>query len=180
MCRFTLILRAFSHFMFSINPPLNQKSGGFYSRNHLLKSSVHHIKQLLWFIVLYLCIDVHSCFAVFVSGKVLNRFGVYSRIKQVCDVSVPQLVWGHIKIYCVLNVGIVLLLHAQRRFHTIFNALSVHIFIIAYLGTSIVPTILACMLHFSYCLLAHDFFKANSFIKEKTKVTSRTITLVEA
>ena len=54
-----------------------------------MKSTIHYIKQLLWFIVLHFRIDVHSCFAVFMPCKILNRLGVNARIEEVRDVSVP-------------------------------------------------------------------------------------------
>ena len=58
-----------------------------------MKSTVYYTEQLLWLIILDLSIDVHSCFAVFMSCKILNRLGINSGIKQVRDVCVPELVW---------------------------------------------------------------------------------------
>jgi len=54
-----------------------------------MKRTIYYPKQLLWFIVLHFCIDVHSCFAVFVSGKVLYCLWINARIEKIGDVSVP-------------------------------------------------------------------------------------------
>ena len=54
-----------------------------------MKRTIYYPKQLLWFIVLHFCIDVHSCFAVFVSGKVLHCLWIDTRVKKIGDVSVP-------------------------------------------------------------------------------------------
>lgn len=62
--------------------------------------------------------------------EVLNCFRVNPSIEQIGNVGMPQLMRCHIKIYRVLYVGIILLLHAQRRLHAIFDALSVYIFIV--------------------------------------------------
>ena len=47
------------------------KNGLFSFSDRLMKRTIYYPKQLLWFIVLHFCINVHSCFAVFMSGKVL-------------------------------------------------------------------------------------------------------------
>ena len=54
-----------------------------------MKRTIYYPKQLLWFIVLHFCINVHSCFAVFVSGKVLYCLWINARIEKIGDVSVP-------------------------------------------------------------------------------------------
>mgnify|MGYP000158122775 CR=1 FL=1 len=56
-----------------------------------MKRTIYYPKQLLWFIVLHFCIDVHSCFAVFVSGKVLDGLWINTSIEKIGNVSVPQL-----------------------------------------------------------------------------------------
>ena len=63
-----------------------------------MKRTIYYPKQLLWFIVLHFCIDVHSCFAVFVSGKVLDGLWINTSIEKIGNVSVPQLMRGYIKV----------------------------------------------------------------------------------
>ena len=70
----------------------------------LMESTVYNPKQLLWFIILYFRIDVHSCLAVFMSCKILNCLWINSRIEKIGDVSVPQLVRGHIKIQTIYHL----------------------------------------------------------------------------
>ena len=79
-----------------------------------MKCRIYYIKQLFWFIILYSCIDVHSCLAVFMSRKILNRLWINSRIEKIGDVSVPQLVRGHIKVQRISDFGLIFLGHAQR------------------------------------------------------------------
>ena len=53
-----------------------------------MESAIYHAKQLLWLIILHLCIDVHSCFAVFMPCKVLDSLRVHPGIQQVGDIGV--------------------------------------------------------------------------------------------
>ena len=57
-----------------------------------MESAIYHAKQLLWLIILHLCVDVHSCFAVFMPCKVLDSLGVNPGIQQVGDIGMPKLV----------------------------------------------------------------------------------------
>ena len=50
------------------------KMGLGYSHS-LIKCGIHHADKLLWFIILYLGVNVHRCFDVFMSRKVLTVFG---------------------------------------------------------------------------------------------------------
>ena len=95
-----------------------------------MESTVYHPKQLLWFIVLHLGVDVHSCLAVFMSCKILNRLWINSGIEKIGDVSVPQLVRGHIKVQRISDFGLIFLGHAQRWGNRVFDALTIHILII--------------------------------------------------
>ena len=79
-----------------------------------MKSTIYNPKQLLRFIILHLGVDVHSCLAVFMSCKILNRLWINSRIEKIGDVSVPQLVRGHIKVQRISDFGLFFLRHAQR------------------------------------------------------------------
>lgn len=95
-----------------------------------MKRTIYYPKQLLWFIVLHFCIDVHSCFAVFVSGKVLHCLWIDTRVKKIGDVSVPQLMGRHIEVQRIFDFGLILLGHAQRWSNRIFDTLPIYILII--------------------------------------------------
>lgn len=72
-----------------------------------MKRTIYYPKQLLWFIVLHFCIDVHSCFAVFVSGKVLDGLWINTSIEKIGNVSVPQLMRGYIKVQRISDFGLI-------------------------------------------------------------------------
>ena len=88
-----------------------------------MKRTIYYPKQLLWFIVLHFCIDVHSCFAVFVSGKVLDGLWINASIEKIGNVSVPQLMRGYIKVQRISDFGLIFLGHAQRWGNRVFDAL---------------------------------------------------------
>ena len=95
-----------------------------------MKRTIYYPKQLLWFIILHFCIDVHSCFAIFVSGKVLYCLWINARIEKIGDVSVPQLMRCHIKVQRIFDLGLILLGHTQRWSNRIFDTLPIYILII--------------------------------------------------
>ena len=78
-----------------------------------MESAIYHAKQLLWLIILHLCVDVHSCFAVFIPCKVLDSLRVNPGIQQVGDIGVAQQMWCQMEIQCILNLGIIFLHHPQ-------------------------------------------------------------------
>ncbi len=86
--------------------PLTQSITNVLRKVRWAKCLVHHIEKFLWLIILHLCIDVHSCFAIFMSGKILNRLGINTRIKQICNIGVPELMGRHFKIQGIDNPGI--------------------------------------------------------------------------
>ena len=86
---FSLIFRAFPAFCFSVIRCADHKKRPFSFSDRLMKRTIYYPKQLLWFIVLHFCINVHSCFAVFMSGKVLYCLWINARIEKIGDVSVP-------------------------------------------------------------------------------------------
>ena len=88
-----------------------------------MKRTIYYPKQLFWFIVLHYCIDVHSCFAVFVSGKVLDGLWINTSIEKIGNVSVPQLMRGYIKVQRISDFGLIFLGHAQRWGNRVFDAL---------------------------------------------------------
>ena len=95
-----------------------------------MESTIYHPEQLLWFIVFHLCVDVHSCLAVFMSCKVLNRFGINTTIEQVGNVSVSQLMRGHIKVQRISDFRLIFLCHTQRWGNCVFDAMPIHILIV--------------------------------------------------
>ena len=78
--------------------PLTQSTGSIIRGAGWVKRLIHNAKKFFGLIVLDLCINVHSCFAVFMSGKVLNRLGVNACIKQICNIGMPELMGRHFKI----------------------------------------------------------------------------------
>ena len=92
-----------------------------------MKSAVYNTEQLLWLIIFHLRINVHSCFAVFMPGKVLDRLWINPCIEKVGNVCVPQLVRRHIKIQRIFDFGLIFLRHAQRWGNRVFDALPIHI-----------------------------------------------------
>ena len=96
------------------------------SRN-LMESTVYHPKQLLWFIVLHLCVDVHRCLTVFMSGKVLDCLGINASIQKVGNIGMPKLMWRHIEVDGIYQFWIVLLMAAEGWGNSALNALTVDI-----------------------------------------------------
>ena len=69
--------------------PLTQSIASVLRKVRWVKCLVHHIEKFFGLIILDLCINVHSCFAIFMSGKILNRLGINACIEQIRDVGVP-------------------------------------------------------------------------------------------
>ena len=78
--------------------PLTQSTGSIIRSVRGVKCLIHNVKKFFGLIVLDFCINVHSCFTIFMSGKVLNRLGVNARVKQICNVGVPELMGRYFKI----------------------------------------------------------------------------------
>ena len=95
-----------------------------------MKCLLHHTEKFFGLIILDFCINVHSCFTIFMPGKILHRLGVNACIKQICNIGVPELMGRHFKIQGIDDPGVVFLAGSQRRLYRVFDALSVHIFII--------------------------------------------------
>ena len=96
----------------------------------MVKCRIYYINQLFWLIILHSCIDVHSCLTVFMSGKVLNCFGVNACIQEIGNVGMAQQVRSYLKVQAIHNVGVIFLMPAQARLNRVLDALSVHILII--------------------------------------------------
>lgn len=64
----------------------------------LIKNMLQHRRNIFRTVIFCLGIDIHSDFAVFMAGKVLNCLGIYRRINQICDVGMPKLMWCHFKV----------------------------------------------------------------------------------
>ena len=110
--------------------PLTQSIASVLRKVRWVKCLVHHIEKFVRLIILDLCINVHSCFAIFMSGKILNRLGINACIEQIRDVGVPELMGCHFKIKGVDDPWVVFLAGPQGRLYRVLDALPVHIFII--------------------------------------------------
>ena len=82
--------------------------------------------------------------------KVLNRFGINTTIEQVGDVSVSQLMRGHIKIQCISDFGLIFLCHTQRWGNCVFDALPIHI-LMQNKERDILASLLLYFLFYYYC-----------------------------
>ena len=74
------------------------RGGGSTVGNSLGECFVDYTVKHLRLIILYLRVNIHSCFAVFVSCQILDSFWVHARMDQVGDVGVSQQVRGHVEI----------------------------------------------------------------------------------
>ena len=110
--------------------PLTHKIGAFSNCNRLVKCSIHNPYQLFRLIILYLCVNVHSCFTIFMPRKILNRFGIDTGIQQIRDVGVPELMGCYIKINAVYDLRIILLMTAQFGIYLILDWLTIYILVI--------------------------------------------------
>lgn len=72
-------------------------------RIHVVECVIYNGGQSIGAVVFHLSIYVHCNFAVFMTGQVLNSFGIYPSIYQVRDICMPQLVWCHLKIQAVVS-----------------------------------------------------------------------------
>ena len=94
-----------------------------------MKCGVYHTTELFRLIVLDFRVNVHSCLAVLVTCKILNRLWINSGIQEIGDISMSKLVRRHIKIQTVNDLGIVLLMLTQCWIHQNLDGLPVHILI---------------------------------------------------
>ena len=121
----TLILQGFPGLFFQLPPSINSKMGERSRQQVLCKSLIYDAEQFFWPVILYFRIDIHSGFAVFMSGEILNCLGIDTCVKKIGDVGMPKLVWGHGKIHGVNNPGIVGLMSSQCRAYLVFDPLSI-------------------------------------------------------
>ena len=80
--------------------------------------------KLFWFIILYLCIYVHSYFAVFMSGEILDSFGIDGSINEICYICVPELMGCNMKIQRIDHIAVVGCLLSEDRLYGMDNLLS--------------------------------------------------------
>ena len=97
--------------------PLTQSIADLYLGAKWVKCLLHHTEKFFGLIILDFCINVHSCSAIFMSSKVLNRLWVNARIKQICNVATPELMGCHFKIQGIDNPGVVFLAEAWSNDH---------------------------------------------------------------
>ena len=103
MCRFSLIFRGFSAFCLKVAPLFNQENGATSHPKLLVQSSVYNAYEFFRLIILHLCINGHSCLTIFMSGQILHRFRVNTFMNQIRDISVPEKMWCHIEIQCIVD-----------------------------------------------------------------------------
>ena len=94
-----------------------------------MKCGVYHTTELFRLIVLDFRINVHSCLAVLVTCKILNRLWINSCIQEIGDIGMSKLVRRYIKIQAVNDLRIVLLMLTQCWIHQNLDGLAIHIFI---------------------------------------------------
>ena len=92
-----------------------------------VQSAVYNSGKLFGFIILDLGVDVHSYFAVFVSGQILNGLRIDASMDQVRDVGMPQQMRRHIEIEAISDVIPVDTFLPRLRFELLFDCLSVDI-----------------------------------------------------
>lgn len=77
------------HFL-KVAPFFNSETGVLLCFISLSQRCIYYLRQFFRLIVLHLCIDVHSCFTVLMSCKILNRLRIYSCVQKICNVSVSK------------------------------------------------------------------------------------------
>ena len=92
----------------------------------LRQCTINYTDEFFGSIIFHLGVNVHSSFAVLMPCKILNRLRVYSGIKQICDISVTELVRGHFKVHCINNIRIVLLVRSQSRLFRVLDPLTIY------------------------------------------------------
>ena len=82
--------------------------------------------KLFWFIILYLCIDVHRYFAVLVSGEILDSFRIDGSIYEICYICVPELMGCNMEIQRIDHIAVVGCLLSEDRLGELGNARRFH------------------------------------------------------
>ena len=93
----------------------------------MAKCSVDHRRQFLGLIILHFCINVHSDFAVFVTGQVLHRLRVHLGIDEICNIGVPQHVGRDLEIQTVDHFAVVGRRLSENRRDRAFELLTVDV-----------------------------------------------------
>ena len=83
--------------------------------------------MLFGFIILDLGVDVHSYFAVFVSGQILNGLRIDARMDKVRDIGMPQNVRRHIEVQTIGDVISVDAFLPRLRLELLFDCLTVDV-----------------------------------------------------
>ena len=94
-----------------------------------MKCGIHHADKLLWFIILHLGINVHRCFAVFVSRKILNRFRINTSVQEISYIGMPKLMRSHVKINGIHQVRVIFLVPSGCWRYGAFDALAIYILV---------------------------------------------------
>ncbi len=95
--------------------------------SHILHQRlIYNADEFFRSIILHLSVNVHSCLTVFMPCEILNCLGIYTRIEQIRDICVTELVWSSFKIHRINNIRIVLLVSSHRRLLGVFDPLTVY------------------------------------------------------
>lgn len=89
------------------------------------------------FIILDFCINVHSRFAIFMPGEILNGFGVYAHIQKICNVGVPELVRGYMEVQTIHMVWEAFPMASENGVGHITDVFSVHILVADFLSCGV-------------------------------------------
>ena len=87
--------------------------------------------KLFWFIILYLCIDVHGYFAVLMSGEILDSFRIDGSINEICYICVPELMGCNMEIQRIDHIAVVGSLLPKDRLYGMDNLLA---FAVSHIG----------------------------------------------
>ena len=90
------------------------------------------------FIILDFCINVHSCFAIFMPGEILNGFGVYAHIQKICNVGVPELVRGYMEVQTIHMVWEAFPMASENGAGRITDVFPIHILVADFLSCGVV------------------------------------------
>ena len=96
-----------------------------------MKCRVYDVQEFLWLIILDFCVNVHSCFTIFMPSQILNCLRIDPEIEKIGDIGVSELVRRYLEIKAIYYFGIVLLRAAQRWRNRVLKC-SVHLHMCKY------------------------------------------------
>ena len=94
-----------------------------------LQCAVHDLGKLRRPIILGLSVNVHSHFAVLMTGQVLDRLRIYAGMDQVGDIGVTQLMRRDLEVQAVNDVLAVHASLARFRLKLLLDRLPIHVLV---------------------------------------------------